>query len=236
MAAGPSIGYGTPNLELIGRWLELDAAEDGPFWALNLMRYRSVADYGGGESEGRSGREADDAYAPTGPLAAVGAMVALHADVDAQLAGEPRWDRVGIVRYPSRRAFFAMQRRDDFKAQHVHKEAGMESTIVLSCLPTTTVASRSPEGVAVLTVERGGAAAPAIPPGATAIAELEVEGVIVGDDRRWDRARLTRARPDALIALADRSSAVDEAIIVTLRPGLDRLVESIETAPPGGCT
>ena len=50
------------------------------------------------------------------------------------------WDRVGIVRYPSRRAFLAMQQRDDFKQKHVHKDAGMEFTIVMSTLPAPTFA------------------------------------------------------------------------------------------------
>jgi len=62
-------------------------------------------------------------------------MVAFAGDVVDQHGSDPRWDRIGIVRYPSRAAFFAMQQRDDFKDQHVHKEAGMESTIVMSCLP-----------------------------------------------------------------------------------------------------
>ena len=47
-------------------------------------------------------------------------------------------DRIGIVDYPTRRAFFDMQRRDDFKAQHEHKEAGMEFTIVMGTEPVAT--------------------------------------------------------------------------------------------------
>ena len=42
---------------------------------------------------------------------------------------------MGIVRYPSRAAFFAMQQREDFKELHAHKDAGMDFTIVMSCLP-----------------------------------------------------------------------------------------------------
>ena len=37
--------YGTPNWEMIGSWLELPAEQDGPFWAVNLMDYRELADY-----------------------------------------------------------------------------------------------------------------------------------------------------------------------------------------------
>jgi len=152
-----AIRYGTPNLALIARWMELPPDLDGAFWALNLMRYRAVADYADGRATTLSGREADDMYAPLGPLEGVGAHPALLADVTDQRIGTPTWDRVGIVRYPSRASFFAMQQRDDFRELHAHKDAGMEFTIVLACLPVAgsgaTEASGG-EGALVLTVER----------------------------------------------------------------------------------
>ena len=134
--------YGQVNVEMVNRWLQLPAEEDGPFWALNLMKYREVAAYADGNPSAVSGKAADDAYSPLGPLKAIGAMVAFHGDVLDQRAGDPQWDRIGIVRYPTRAAFFAMQQRDDFKDKHEHKEAGMEFTIVMSCLPTGS--ARSP--------------------------------------------------------------------------------------------
>ena len=76
--------YGEPNWEMLGRWLHLPPEEDGPFWALNLMKYREAAVYHDGSDRGMSGREADDAYAP---LAAIGAMVAFHGDVIDQTHG-----------------------------------------------------------------------------------------------------------------------------------------------------
>ena len=119
MAGSANPGYGTPNWEMLQRWLALPAEDDGPFWALNLMKYRAVAAYADGSDAEVSGKEADDAYAPLGPLAAIGATVAFHGDVLEQRAGTPGWDRVGIVRYPTRAAFFAMQQRDDFKEQQI---------------------------------------------------------------------------------------------------------------------
>jgi hypothetical protein len=232
MADRKGPGYGTPNWEMLGRWMELPAEDDGPFWALNLMKYREVADYGeGADSDaGMSGREADDAYAPLGPLKAIGAMVAFHGDVTTQPLGDPTWDRVGIVRYPSRAAFFAMQQREDFKVKHVHKEAGMATTIVMSCLPTTSSAVDG-SGALVLTVERRGSrSVPAADaPGVTPVASLAVEGVIVGDERAWDAARFERAEDvDAVIAAA---ADAEEAFVLVLDPLIDRLVESIEAAP-----
>ncbi|MBV8462645.1 MAG: hypothetical protein JO368_05080, partial [Acidimicrobiales bacterium] len=138
--------FGEPNWETIGRWLDLDPAEDGPVWMCNLMKYRAVAAYGDDKELARSGREADDAYAPLGPLAAVGAMVAFYSDVTAQLAGTPAWERIAMVRYPTRAAFFAMQERDDYKEKFVHKEAGMEFTIIMGCLPEGEPDVGAPEG------------------------------------------------------------------------------------------
>jgi hypothetical protein len=229
MGERPRYGYGTPNWEMIGRWLELEPEDDGPFWALNLMKYKPVADYGDGQSSGRSGREADDAYAPLGPLAEIGAVVAFHGDVVDQPVGQPAWDRIGIVRYPTRAAFFAMQQRDDFKRQHVHKEAGMEFTIVMSCLPTQHW-EVDPAGSLVMVLERGDAS-PAWPDGLRPAAAFDVEGVIVGDERRWDRARFAWADAEVRVDLAARAAEVDEMVLAVVDPALDRLVESVVSAP-----
>jgi hypothetical protein len=110
--------------------------DDGPIWMVNLMKYRETADYTDGRETSISGREADDIYAPLDVLADIGAEVVFAADVDQQLLGDaPQWDRVAIVKYPTRRSFIEMQSRPDFQDKHVHKEAGMESTIVSGCVP-----------------------------------------------------------------------------------------------------
>lgn len=233
MADRPQPAYGTPNWEMIGRWLHLDPADDGPFWALNLMKYRPVARYADGATT-VSGREADDAYAPLGPLAAIGAVVAFHGDVLDQHLGEPGWDRIAIVRYPSRAAFFAMQQRDDFKAQHVHKEAGMEFTIIMACLPTGHDADVAVDGSLVLIVERGADESGARVAGATEVTSFAVEGVIVGDGRSFDRARFVRAANQEVVArLVEAASSSDEAHVLVVDPAIDRLVQTIRTASTG---
>lgn len=232
MSPRPSRPYGTPNWELVGRWLHLAPDDDGPFWALNLMRYRAVAQYADGTS-GVTGREADDAYAPLGPLAAVGAMVAFHGDVTDQPLGEPGWDRVGIVRYPTRAAFLAMQEREDFQTQHVHKEAGMEFTIVMSCLPVAHQADDPGAGALVAVVERGASAA-SLPPGCVELVGFDVEGVILGDDRTFDRARFLRVPAGALPELVGALGAAEEAHLLVLDPSIDALVESVGAAPSAG--
>ena len=127
--------FGTIDTETAGRWLHLAPEEDGAVWMLNLMKYKPVADYGDAGGPAISGKEADDIYAPTAVLADLGATVPLFGDVTRQVADDVAWERIGIVRYPSRASFFAMQDRDDFQKQYVHKEAGMETTIVMGCVP-----------------------------------------------------------------------------------------------------
>ena len=110
--------------------------DDGPVWMVNLMKYRDVAEYADGRESTISGREADDRYTPLGPLAAIGADLVFAGEVDQQLLGDsPIWDRVGVVKYPTRRSFIEMQSRPDFQELHAHKDAGMAQTFVIGCQP-----------------------------------------------------------------------------------------------------
>lgn len=130
--------YGQIDKEYGLRLATMPAEEDGPIYMVNLMRYREVADYGDVKDGDApvSGREADDRYAPVEILAAIGAEVVFYGDVVEGDADEgSRWDRVGIVRYPTRRSFVEMQTRDDFRDRHRHKQAGLAATIVMGCRP-----------------------------------------------------------------------------------------------------
>ena len=128
--------YGRIDHEYGLRLATIPPEDDGPVWMVNLMRYKEQAEYGDGRETTLSGRQADDAYTPLGPLAAVGAEIVFVAEVEDQYVGaEPTWDRVAIVKYPTRRSFVEMQQRNDFKEAHEHKEAGMAETIVIGGLP-----------------------------------------------------------------------------------------------------
>ena len=128
--------YGIPDADYALRLATTPPELDGPVWMVNLMKYRDVADYADGRSTTISGREADDRYTPIEPLTAIGAEIVFAGDVDQQLLGDaPVWDRVAVVKYPSRRAFIDMQSRDDFQRLHVHKDAGMQETIVIGTVP-----------------------------------------------------------------------------------------------------
>ncbi len=131
-----SVRYGQIDFDYGLRLATTAEEEDGPVWMVNLMRYRDTAQYSDGRDSTLSGREADDAYAPIESLAAVGAEVVFFGDVETQLLGDlPPWDRVAVVKYPTRRSFMDMQERKEFKDQHHHKDAGMEATIILGCQP-----------------------------------------------------------------------------------------------------
>ena len=128
-------GYGRVDRDYALRLASTPPGDDGPIWMVNLMSYRDAAVYDG-EETGISGREADDRYAPLDVLAEIGAEVVFVGDVEDQLLGDsPRWDRIAIVEYPTRRSFIEMQSRPDFQEKHVHKEAGMAETIVAGCVP-----------------------------------------------------------------------------------------------------
>lgn len=155
--------------------LRLAGSDDGPIYMLNLMAYRHEADYGPDGEKGVTGREADDRYAPLDVLAEIGASVCFLAEVE---AGE--WDRVAVVRYPTRKSFIDMQARPDFQKQHVHKEAGMERTIILGTVPTGDLPKMVPGDLVRLELldEPG---------------QFTVEGAIVGDGRTWSGVSYTPA-------------------------------------------
>jgi uncharacterized protein (DUF1330 family) len=116
--------------------LAAEGVDAGPVWMINLMKYRDRAHYADGRADDISGREADDRYTPLEALAKVGAEIVFVGDVERQLLGDaPMWDRVGVVKYPSGTAFIDMWSLPEFQRQHVHKDAGMEHTIVIGGRP-----------------------------------------------------------------------------------------------------
>ena len=142
-------GYGQVDRDFAMTLAGTPPEDDGPIWMVNLMAYRERALYDGEEAD-ISGRDADDRYAPLDVLGDIGAEVVFVGDVEDQLLGDsPRWDRVAVVKYPTRRSFIEMQSRPDFRERHVHKEAGMAATIVAGCTPIGSPADRpgAPEPV-----------------------------------------------------------------------------------------
>ncbi len=128
--------YGTVDRDYGAKLATTPPDQDGPVWMVNLMKYRETADYGDGRDSSISGRDADDLSSPVESLTAVGAEIVFLGDVDQQLLGDsPIWDRIAVVKYPTRRSFIDMQSRPEVQASHEHKDAGMEQTFVIGCQP-----------------------------------------------------------------------------------------------------
>jgi hypothetical protein len=221
--------YGTIDFDYAGRLANCPPDEDGPVLMVNYMKYRERAAYKDGSDAGRSGMEADDEYAPTEVLADIGAVVAFFGDVtDPQGTG---WDRIGIVQYPTRRAFIDMQSRRDFRDKHEHKEAGMDHTIVFAVPPHTVTANgiggHHAHVVFDLVRHHLDDQVHTSTPG-TGQAIGPVEGTILGDGRSWSELRITcitdpeTDRP-TLDDVADRERVV-------VRPSIDRLAALIDAA------
>ncbi|MEP9364949.1 hypothetical protein ABLE68_18445 [Nocardioides sp. CN2-186] len=209
--------YGTLDHEYVAKLRATTVDQDAPFLMLNLMRYRDVADYPPGHPDagsGRSGREADDLYAPVAILHDLGAEILFFGDVADQLAGETPWDRVAVVGYPSVRSFIDMQDRPDFLERHVHKEAGMLETIIAVARPI----SGSVAGASRVLVELLGPDARPVPgPGRLVLA---VDGTPVGDGRTWSTVVVT-ALPDDAPAVA--STRVTSAAALLVEPLVQEL-------------
>ena len=194
--------------------------QDGPVFMVNFMKYRARAAYDDGSDGGRTGKEADDAYAPLDVLHDIGAVVVFFADVEP--GGD--WDRVGIVRYPTRRSFFAMQSRPDFQARHVHKAAGMERTIVCAALPE---GIRAPGGGTLPRVVFE-LATPGTPLATANAGRLRVEGTILGDGRRFAALGVAWIGDDVVPPppSADR-------VVAVVRPTIDRFAGELAAVAPG---
>ena len=128
--------YGLVDREYGIQLATTSPADDGPVWMVNLMKYREVADYVDGRKTTISGQAADDLYSPIDSLTAVGAEIVFLGDVDQQLLGDNTvWDRIAVVKYPTRKSFIDMQSRPEFQESHKHKDAGMDKTFVIGCQP-----------------------------------------------------------------------------------------------------
>lgn len=224
--------YGKPNVAYVSTWFSDPI--DKPMWALNLMKYRPIADYVDGRDLHISGADADMLYNPTGPLAEVGGRVMLATDVLHQISGdEITWDRVAVAYYPKRMAMMEMQQLPDFIELHAHKDAAMEFTIVMASMPTENCPQ--PADWSMLTAddlllvqvcndESTVDFSTLVP--SRHVGDYNVEGVIVGDDRAWSRATWHIISRNDVEALVDRSTSLANAssYAMILEPLLDTML------------
>ena len=165
---------------------------DGPIYMLSLTRFRP----GCGQLFGRrnAGQDPDSQYIPIPLLSAVEASLCFVADV---VAGAGGWNRIGVIRYPTRRAFLELGDRSDTKEWNARKEERAERMIMLGLVPTSSLpVEHSQRGL--LEVWHGPA------PGRLLRerqVEFEVEGTFLGDGRQWTGARYTAIDPGTALPL-----------------------------------
>ena len=210
-------------------------AEDGPIYMVNLMKYHEVAQYSDDASPSSkpiSGREADDRYNPASILSRIGATIVFAGDVIGNADGPEDWDRIAIVRYPTRKSFIEMQSRKDFGEKHVHKAAGMKRTIIVCCRPEdlsldTRERPTPSDGQFLTMVVRRNTerqtAFNAIPNAKNFYAE----GTIIGDGRKWDTVQFANATsPDdynKLVTSLAPQVAAGDAYVIGIRASLNAI-------------
>lgn len=209
--------YGRINEEQLDCLRQVAPDRDGPFFMLNLMRYRPWAVYEDGRATTLTGVQADDAYAPVEILHDLGAEIVLFGDVVDQPRGSEGWHRVAIVRYPSVRSFLQMHDRPDFIARHHHKDAGMETTVIATCTPQAggLHAATGPLLVDLVTT------APEAVVARDGEAVLRVERTLIGDTE--PAVLVLRPLPGGRATADDLLPATGPATTVTMTPLLNSL-------------
>jgi hypothetical protein len=225
--------YGTINKDYAISLATRPPEEDGPIYMVNLMKYKEVADYETGDNTNAvSGRDADDQYNPASILNKIGAAIVFVGDVNSMKIGTDDWDRIAVVRYPTRRSFVEMQSRKDFSEKHVHKAAGMLRTTIIACRPVDESLDaverptpRPAHSVAMIVrrTENRDECVQRQPSANSLLAE----GVIIGDGRDWDVVQFLPVADDNEIErLAREYYAVDSdgTYVLGLRATLNSFI------------
>jgi len=227
--------YGTLNDDYLASWFKRDDP-GGPMWALNLMKYRDVAHYEDGRETTLSGAEADEVYAPHAHLKAVGSRIVLIAPVVHQLVGDDTvWDRIAIAQYATRMALIEMNSTSEFQESHDHKEAGMESTIVMATFPvegdpTPPQQSGANSDRLLLLQVVADADHPDLADDidSTRIGRFWVEDRFMGDHRTFAEARFDLISPATAETLVAAGSKRDDAnYVVIADPVMDDVARSL---------
>jgi uncharacterized protein (DUF1330 family) len=122
----------TPNPDQFAKLLQ--SANQGPVVMINLLKFKAKAD-----GEQGTGAEAYARYGDsvTKMVAAQGGKIVWAGRPEQILVGNPNedWDAAVLVEYPSRQAFVNMVTSAEYQKAHVHREAGLERTVLIACTP-----------------------------------------------------------------------------------------------------
>tara|TARA_R110000824_G_scaffold118960_15_gene272364 strand:+ start:60419 stop:60835 length:417 start_codon:yes stop_codon:yes gene_type:complete len=125
-----------PSAAQLAEFSKLDQTK--PIAMVNLLKFRAEAVYADGRDvKGMTGAAAYGLYGQVAmaKIAEVGGRMFWAAPTAQTFIGGvgDEWDMVAIVRYPNRAAFLRMTEMEDYKAASVHREAGLERTVLISC-------------------------------------------------------------------------------------------------------
>ena len=119
-----------------------DHGRDGPVVMMNLLKFRETANYSPDAGMAScSGKVAYDRYQHAFTVA-VGtisqAEVLYDGPCEQVFIGQAgtdatNWDKLLLVRYPSRQHFLAMMADDSYRDALVHRYAGLERTVLIQC-------------------------------------------------------------------------------------------------------
>ena len=102
---------------------------DGPIYMINLLKFKTNAEYEDGRETDLTGYEAYQLYGRAVPelLKDYGGELTFAADVTFLALGqvEELWDEVAIVQYPNRGALLQMSSSQAWRDAAVHRSAGL---------------------------------------------------------------------------------------------------------------
>ena len=115
------------------------SGDDGPFVMINLLKFKSKAQYADGRETDLSGAQAYAIYgaAVQKCIADVGATAGFSGAVTGLLLGEveENWDMVALVDYPSLEAFRSMMMSPEYQKIAVHRSAGLAGQLNIRAKP-----------------------------------------------------------------------------------------------------
>ncbi|MDA9716056.1 DUF1330 domain-containing protein [Bacteroidota bacterium] len=111
----------------------MDFPDDKPIRMVNLLKFKTLAQYEDHRECDLTGEEAYAIYSleVLEHLAKVGGKVIFSGKVRGLLLGEVEelWDAVAIAEYPNRTAMITMFTNQDYLQSHLHRTAGLEGQL-----------------------------------------------------------------------------------------------------------
>ena len=111
----------------------LEGDTDTPIAMVNLLKFKEKAEYEDGRDTDLTGEQAYTIYMieVIDHLKKVGGEFSFGGSVSRLMLGEVEelWDKVGIARYPSRKAMLKMVTDPDYLESNKQREAGLEGQL-----------------------------------------------------------------------------------------------------------